>query len=137
MLLALCQSVVSWVNESFDEYNDKVNQFDWYAFPMNIQRVLPMILNFIQQPIKVTCFGRAACDRDLLKYVSLIILKRNGTIRQMDLCIVFCRWSKRHTHIIVRSVMLIYTYGHNLLLNKKQHQLFSQSASCMSPGTEH
>lgn len=46
-----------------------INQFDWYLMPADIQRMLPIIVNFAQQPVYIVCFGSAACDRDTFKYV--------------------------------------------------------------------
>lgn len=58
------------VNLAFDECNEMVNQFDWYRFTMEIQRMLPTILNYTQQPVDIKCFGSATCDRETFKYVS-------------------------------------------------------------------
>lgn len=57
-------------NLAYAECNDMVEQFDWYLFPTDIQRMLPMILNFTQQPFEIICFGSAACDRNTFKSVS-------------------------------------------------------------------
>lgn len=58
------------INLVFDECNEMVDQFDWYLFPDDIQRMLPMILNFTQQTFELKCFGSAACNREMFKYVS-------------------------------------------------------------------
>lgn len=55
---------------AFDGCSNMINQFEWYLFPANVQRMLPIIMNFTQQPIVVKCFGSAACDRETFKYVS-------------------------------------------------------------------
>lgn len=39
---------------------------------MEIQRVLPIIMNFTQQSVEIKCFGSNACDRISYKYVSAI-----------------------------------------------------------------
>lgn len=58
------------VNVAFDECNDMVEQFDWYLLPSEIQRMLPFIMHFSQQPVEINCFGSWACDRATFKYVS-------------------------------------------------------------------
>lgn len=57
------------INIAFAECADKVVLFDWYLFPVKFQRMLPLIINFTQQPIDIKCFGSLACDRDTLKKV--------------------------------------------------------------------
>jgi hypothetical protein len=44
-----------------------IDQFKWYLFPSEIQRMLPLILNFAQQPIEIKCFGNMKNDRDTFK----------------------------------------------------------------------
>lgn len=58
------------VNLAFDECSEIINQFDWYLFPGELQRMLPIILNYAQQPVEIKCFGSTACNRATLKYVS-------------------------------------------------------------------
>lgn len=54
-----------------DECAEMVDQFDWYLLPPKIQRILPIILNFMQQPFELKCFGSKTCDRELFKSVSV------------------------------------------------------------------
>lgn len=54
---------------AFDECTDLIGQFEWYAFPIEIQRMLPMILNFAMQPVEIKCFGTITSDRETFKYV--------------------------------------------------------------------
>lgn len=56
---------------AFEECSEMVYQFEWYLFSGGIQRMMPMILNFTQQPFEITCFGSKACDRDTFKSVSV------------------------------------------------------------------
>lgn len=58
------------INLAFDECSDTINQFKWYLLPADIQIVLPLIMQFAQQPVNMKCFGSVACDRDTFKYVS-------------------------------------------------------------------
>lgn len=54
---------------AFDECSGMIQQFDWYLFAVEIQRMLPIIINVAQQPTDIKCFGSAACDRETFKYV--------------------------------------------------------------------
>lgn len=82
-LLIACE-ICQRVNLAFEECSDMVDQFEWYLFPTKIQRMMPLILNFTQQPIEITSFGSAACDRETFKSVSvehisdLIAIKSNS-----------------------------------------------------------
>lgn len=57
------------VNLAFDECKEIIGQFEWYRFPKDTQRMLPLILHFTQQPIDIKCFGSAALDRVTFKKV--------------------------------------------------------------------
>lgn len=59
------------INIAFVECGEMVEQFDWYLFPAEIQRMQPMILNITQQPFELKCFGSTACDRDTFKSVRM------------------------------------------------------------------
>lgn len=59
------------INLAFAECGQLIDKFDWYSLTIEIQRMLPIIVNFAQQPIDIKCFGSAACDRDTLKFVSV------------------------------------------------------------------
>lgn len=70
LLLIACE-LCQRGNQAFGECGDMVDQFNWYLFPNEVQRMLPMILAFTQQPIEIACFGSTACDRKSFKYVSI------------------------------------------------------------------
>lgn len=54
---------------AFEKCSDAIGQIEWYLFPANIQRMLPIIINFAQQPTEFRCFGSVACDRETSKNV--------------------------------------------------------------------
>ena len=69
VLLIACE-LCGGNNQAYDECSDMVDQLDWYLFPIEIQRMMPTILHFTQQPIEIKCFGSTACNREVFKYVS-------------------------------------------------------------------
>lgn len=69
-VLCIACEVCQRITLAFNECSDMINQFKWYLCPMKIQRMLPVIMNFAQQPIEIKCFGSMACDRESFKYVS-------------------------------------------------------------------
>lgn len=57
----------------FDTLNCVFNQFKWYTFPIEVQRMLPMIIRNAQQPVTIRCFGRVMCLRESFRKVSSLI----------------------------------------------------------------
>lgn len=56
---------------AYEEINNKIDQFDWHLFPVEIQRILPIIMIQTQQSAEVLCFGSIACNRETFKKVRL------------------------------------------------------------------
>lgn len=69
-ILSVVCEICHRTGEAYDECSDMVDEFDWYLFPVRIQRIIPMILQFTQQPTEIKCFGSIACNREAFKYVS-------------------------------------------------------------------
>lgn len=42
----------------FDEIKETINQSNWYSFPIEVQRMLPPVLMYTQEPIFLHGFGR-------------------------------------------------------------------------------
>lgn len=57
------------IANAFSEINDLIEQFQWYRFPLQMQRTLPMVLNIGQEPVSLKCFGSLTCCRESLKKV--------------------------------------------------------------------
>lgn len=76
------------VNLAFAKCSEIVEQFDWYLFPTEIQRMLPLILNITQQPFEIVCFGSAAGDRETFKSVcvTLTFLCTMIELNSMNFC---------------------------------------------------
>lgn len=69
-LLVACE-VCQRINLIFDECNEMVKQLEWYLFPAEIKRMLPLMLNFALEPIEIKCFGTMTSDREAFKYVRI------------------------------------------------------------------
>lgn len=61
------------ISEAFEEIDYTREQFEWYLFPIEIKRVLMMIIVNAQQPVSLECFGRIICTRETLKNVCIEI----------------------------------------------------------------
>lgn len=59
--------------ERFDEIEDEVFNWSWYKMPLNIQKMLPIIINGIQQPVGLTGFGGIRCTREAFQNVGFLV----------------------------------------------------------------
>lgn len=56
---------------AFFEVYDSINlDLDWYLFPIETQKMLPIILINTQTPVAIEIFGSISCKRDSFKRVS-------------------------------------------------------------------
>lgn len=59
------------VSNEFDEIDDGVSALNWYRFPKNIWRVIPLIMTDTQQAVRINCFGKnITCTREIFQKVS-------------------------------------------------------------------
>lgn len=72
------------VHQTFIEHNNMINQLDWYLIPVDIQRMLPMLINFTQQSVAFECFGSTTMVRETFKVVriKLIIHHNDGKLNR-------------------------------------------------------
>lgn len=54
----------------FGEFYDSIHRLDWYTYPLEIQRMIPIIINHGQQSVKLVAFGGTPCTRDTFKKVN-------------------------------------------------------------------
>lgn len=57
--------------DAFDDIDSTIERFDWYLFPVEIQRMLPMIIMYAQDPVSLECFGSIICTREVFKSVRI------------------------------------------------------------------
>lgn len=54
---------------AYDELECEIEQYEWYLFPIEIQRLLPLVVINAQQLVAMQCFGRISSNRDAFKKV--------------------------------------------------------------------
>lgn len=59
-------------SDAFDEADIAFGQLKWYRFPKKVQRILPIIICGVQQPIAIKFFGSAVCGREQFKKVRIV-----------------------------------------------------------------
>lgn len=57
----------------FSAMDEAINDIDWHLYPIEIQRMLPIIMIVTQKPIFVKCFGSIAVTRETFKMVCMIV----------------------------------------------------------------
>lgn len=59
------------VSNEFEELDDAISSFNWYKFPQNTCRILPLIQMCTQQPVQIKVFGKKiSCTREIFQKVS-------------------------------------------------------------------
>lgn len=97
LVCELCQRVC----DGFAEMNKTMNQFHWQSYPIEIQRLLPIVIIFTQQPIDFEVFGSITCCRESFKKVSSIdrMIYLKCSYQTIYFEFVF-RSSIKHSHIL-------------------------------------
>lgn len=71
-VLVFCE-IGQRATNAFSEINDVIGQFDWYLFPDELKKILPIIIRFAQQPVDIKFFGSISSSRYVFKSVSSTI----------------------------------------------------------------
>lgn len=69
IILIDCESS-EYATDQFNNINI-YHQWDWYTFPVSIQRILPTIINGNQKPVVLQGFGNILCNRETFKNVMI------------------------------------------------------------------
>lgn len=67
-----CCEIGQRTSNMFEEICDEFGKFNWYRFPNEINRLLPVILLEVQEPVEFEVFGSITASRVLLRKVNLI-----------------------------------------------------------------
>lgn len=58
------------MTSAFDQISVTIEVVQWYKFPIEIQKILPIIINEAHEPVVLNCYGSTACLRASFKVVS-------------------------------------------------------------------
>lgn len=73
IVFAACE-LVQRLSNKISETGNMIGQIEWYSLPIDLQRLLPTIINNVQQPAVVRCIGSVICSRSQFKKVNRIEL---------------------------------------------------------------
>lgn len=57
------------VSNAFEEIHDTITRFEWYMFPVEMQKLLPIMLIVAEHDVPVEVFGNLTCCREIFKKV--------------------------------------------------------------------
>lgn len=73
-LLFLCCELADQISSEFEGFHGRVDAMNWYLLPLKVQKLLPLIMQYSQQPVEYECLGCLISNRDTFKKVSLHFL---------------------------------------------------------------
>lgn len=76
LLLFACE-ICEQFSEAFDKVDQLVGQLDFYLLPLSVQRFLPIVIQYSQEPFVIAFFGSHCSNRTQFKKVSSILMKIN------------------------------------------------------------
>lgn len=72
------------ISSEFDDINDAINQFHWYLLPLQIRKMLPIVMMSSQETVGFECFGSFNVSRELFEklvncgFSYFMVLRRFG-----------------------------------------------------------
>lgn len=57
------------MTDAFGEISDAIGNFNWNLFPDDFKKMLPIIIQFAEQPVDIEFFGSISCSRKVFKKV--------------------------------------------------------------------
>lgn len=68
MIFFFCE-MCEQITDGFNGITDEIKKMDWYSYPLEIQRMLPIILIHGQEPVEIVAFGNIQFTRETFKRV--------------------------------------------------------------------
>lgn len=68
VVFIVCE-VTQHVCDAINAFDMEISQTDWYLYPHDMKKVLPMIMNVTQKPVEFKWFGSMSSCRDTFRKV--------------------------------------------------------------------
>lgn len=68
LVLLVCE-VGQRITDEFRGVDEAFGNVHWYLLPLELQRMLPLIIAYTQEPVIIAFFGSASCTRNQFKKV--------------------------------------------------------------------
>ena len=62
--------IVQHICDAINSYDMHIGQTDWYLYPIELKKMLPVIINMAQKPVVIKGFGSMPTNRELFKKVN-------------------------------------------------------------------
>lgn len=69
VVLIMCE-LAQRACDHFNDIDEIMLQWNWYLFPNEIQRILPLVLIVVQTPVQLECFRSISCTRETFQKAS-------------------------------------------------------------------
>lgn len=96
------------VTSAFSVASVDIFHCDWFLFPMNIQRMLPVIIQNARQPVYFRGFGNVICTREAFKGVANLAFSYFFILRQFG----YWKPSLWNIHIELKLSQKYNVYSH-------------------------
>ena len=86
------------VSNNCSSFENEIIEFDWYLYPIGIQRMLISLIIYAQKPVVFEFFGSMVCSREqfkkvqVFKFLYIQFIRRNSFLFNNTKWIYF-RWS--------------------------------------------
>lgn len=61
------------VSSKFGKLSDSFFHCSWYTFPTDLQKLIPIVINFAQKDVRMNGIGNLACTRETFKQVMEVV----------------------------------------------------------------
>lgn len=72
LLFMICE-FGQMLTDHFDELNEAVDECDWFLFPREIQKILPIIIHNAQRSVVLQTFENTSCSRESFNRVEFLM----------------------------------------------------------------
>lgn len=68
-LIFVSSEICQRISSAFDRIDYKLTGLNYYLLPIDVWKILPVIIVNAQEPISIGCFGSISCERITFKNV--------------------------------------------------------------------
>lgn len=68
-LIFVCSELCQIISSAFNRIDNKLTGLSWYLLPIELWKILPIVVVNTQEPISIGCFGSISCERITFKNV--------------------------------------------------------------------
>lgn len=105
------------LTNSSDKIDNRISQFSWYLFPIELRRALPTVMLCTQHSFVIKCFGNVLCAREQIRKISAVRLPTNTCHKLWCTYVYFNRCFLPLIHTLWCCVDFTNEFGESILVN--------------------